>query len=292
MQYEVLPHTLKEILCTDDLDSILELSVTIHKDRVSICIDQCEELSYTYSADCTLDFVKQMSALSSLSTLSIVNETAAVLPLDADIIGDMTLLETLYLDGVTVDMKQLLSNTKVLSTLTLKNMDISSIDLLEQSTIKRLTLVKCQSHISGDHPLYLNDIQSLQSVWIEDCDIEYVPDLFGCTDLRLLYIKDCDLSRDRLDCIPITDVDLCRLDGLTITRCNLEGRVPDWLSICVQLRNIDLSSNRLSGDIPQSIGQLTNLQYLDLSNNRLTGGLDVLKGMNVSADLDGNLFSR
>ncbi|RCV09303.1 hypothetical protein SETIT_2G016400v2 [Setaria italica] len=52
---------------------------------------------------------------------------------------------------------------------------------------------------------------------------------------------------------------------------SLDGTIPDALTNCSNLVNLDLHNNKLSGVIPPKIGLLSNLDYLDLSRNNLTG---------------------
>ncbi|RCV07228.1 hypothetical protein SETIT_1G227300v2 [Setaria italica] len=61
------------------------------------------------------------------------------------------------------------------------------------------------------------------------------------------------------------------LQTIYLNNNSLDGTIPDALTNCSNLVNLDLHSNKLSGVIPPKIGLLSNLDFLDLSSNNLTG---------------------
>lgn len=56
-----------------------------------------------------------------------------------------------------------------------------------------------------------------------------------------------------------------------LSKNNIQGSLPVFLSNCTNLKTMNLSSNLLTGDIPKSFAELKSLQKLDLSHNHLTG---------------------
>ena len=62
-----------------------------------------------------------------------------------------------------------------------------------------------------------------------------------------------------------------RVQGLTLRRRGLDGRIPPELSMLTQLEELDMSLNGMVGEIPSEMSSLKNLQRLDLSSNHLSG---------------------
>ncbi|XP_050145537.1 tyrosine-sulfated glycopeptide receptor 1-like [Malus sylvestris] len=61
------------------------------------------------------------------------------------------------------------------------------------------------------------------------------------------------------------------LSVLSLSRCQLTGKVPIWLSKLEKMEVLDLSSNRLVGSIPGWLGTLPSLSFLNLNNNFISG---------------------
>ncbi|XP_068316145.1 tyrosine-sulfated glycopeptide receptor 1-like [Pyrus communis] len=61
------------------------------------------------------------------------------------------------------------------------------------------------------------------------------------------------------------------LSVLSLSRCQLTGKVPIWLSKLEKMEVLDLSSNRLVGSIPGWLGTLQSLSFLNLNNNFISG---------------------
>lgn len=67
---------------------------------------------------------------------------------------------------------------------------------------------------------------------------------------------------------------LSKLTSLTLNG-EIYGAIPESLGKAMELRFIDLSSNKLSGKIPESFSGLNNLEYLNLEKNQLSGAIPV-----------------
>ncbi|KAJ4845011.1 hypothetical protein Tsubulata_045509 [Turnera subulata] len=65
----------------------------------------------------------------------------------------------------------------------------------------------------------------------------------------------------------------CSLSTLLLSNNSITGVIPDSLSNCSSLRQMDVSNNRLSGKIPEWMGNMDNLEFLSLSQNEFTGTL-------------------
>ncbi|XP_048438625.1 tyrosine-sulfated glycopeptide receptor 1-like isoform X2 [Pyrus x bretschneideri] len=61
------------------------------------------------------------------------------------------------------------------------------------------------------------------------------------------------------------------LSVLSLSRCQLTGKVPIWLSKLEKMEVLDLSSNRLVGSIPVWLVTLQSLSFLNLNNNFISG---------------------
>ncbi|KAJ8630800.1 hypothetical protein MRB53_024123 [Persea americana] len=60
---------------------------------------------------------------------------------------------------------------------------------------------------------------------------------------------------------------------LGLRSCNLNGKIPDFISNMTQLAYLDLGKNSLTGTIPYWLFKLPKLSFLDLSDNHLEGHL-------------------
>ncbi|KAM1877913.1 hypothetical protein ACFX14_039960 [Malus domestica] len=88
----------------------------------------------------------------------------------------------------------------------------------------------------------------------------------------LMFVKSIDLSANNLEGeIPEEISILVLLHNLNLSMNQLSGDIPLEIGKLVQLENLDLSLNQLSGQIPQSLSHLTFLSYLNLSYNNLSG---------------------
>lgn len=54
----------------------------------------------------------------------------------------------------------------------------------------------------------------------------------------------------------------------------ITGAIPDSISDCLDLREIDVSNNALSSTLPSSLGQLRSLSLLGLFENQLSGTIN------------------
>ncbi|CAN6552798.1 unnamed protein product [Malus baccata var. baccata] len=58
---------------------------------------------------------------------------------------------------------------------------------------------------------------------------------------------------------------------ISLSRCQLTGKVPVWLSKLEKLKGLDLSFNRLTGPIPGWLGTLPSLYLINLESNFISG---------------------
>ncbi|KAL5567838.1 hypothetical protein UlMin_024413 [Ulmus minor] len=89
--------------------------------------------------------------------------------------------------------------------------------------------------------------------------------------VNLKYLRNIDLSSNRLSGEIPESITLLKLNTLNLSRNRLTGSIPDNFNPRSQLESLDLSRNQLSGRIPASLSGLTSINKLDLSYNKLTG---------------------
>ncbi|CAM0948561.1 unnamed protein product [Alopecurus aequalis] len=88
---------------------------------------------------------------------------------------------------------------------------------------------------------------------------------------NLTFLTTLDLSVNSfVGSLPILG-HLQKLHTLFLNNNNLNGIIPDSLTNCSNLANLDLSLNQLTGVIPPRIGNLTKLIGLSLNRNNFTG---------------------
>ena len=64
----------------------------------------------------------------------------------------------------------------------------------------------------------------------------------------------------------------CTITKINLPSCNLQGTIPESITLVSTLKYIDLYNNSISGSLPSNIGYL-NLSYIRMSHNLVTGSL-------------------
>ncbi|KAL0692776.1 hypothetical protein Bca4012_059956 [Brassica carinata] len=160
-------------------------------------------------------------------------------------------------------------------------------------TLTELTVLELfQNQISGPIP-DLSGLTRLQTLNLHDNLFDSVPkNLFaGMTSLQGAYLENNPFSPWE---IPETLKEATSLQNLSLTSCNVTGKIPDFFSsqTLPSLTRLELSQNFLSGELPASLGA-SSLQKLYLNAQKLNGSVSVLRNMTslVEVDLQGNAFS-
>ena len=64
-----------------------------------------------------------------------------------------------------------------------------------------------------------------------------------------------------------------RVVGIVLPKNKLDGKIPEELGWCSEIKTISFPWNELYGAIPEAWSSLTSLKLLDISNNKLTGAI-------------------
>ncbi|KAJ3076314.1 hypothetical protein HDU98_004298 [Podochytrium sp. JEL0797] len=100
--------------------------------------------------------------------------------------------------------------------------------------------------------------------------------VFAETRLRPTTVIKWDRNPDYPTCHIPTAISLCvNLKVLDLSQCRLKGPIPAQLSLLGSLTHLDLSDNQLDGEIPVELG---GIRSLVLGKNELTGGIPVEVG--------------
>ncbi|CAI0542560.1 unnamed protein product, partial [Linum tenue] len=116
--------------------------------------------------------------------------------------------------------------------------------LVNNTSLRDLTLINCSLSGSFQFPIYQHPVEDLDGL---------------------------DISNNNLYS-PIPS-HICALESLSLSENRLLGRIPEHLSNCSMLFSLDASNNHLSGKIPRWIWKFPHLQVLDLSRNKFSGSL-------------------
>ncbi|KAL5567878.1 hypothetical protein UlMin_024453 [Ulmus minor] len=152
-----------------------------------------------------------------------------------------------------------------------------------------VVLVLQSNEFYGSIPSSLCNLQSLQVLDLPKQRIGFCTTMlqqFDCYDIgqyvmwkgidiefgaNLKYLRNIDLSSNRLSGEIPDSITLLKLNTLNLSRNRLTGSIPDNFNPRSQLESLDLSTNQLSGRIPASLSGLTSINKLNLSYNKLTG---------------------
>ncbi|KAJ4888465.1 Leucine-rich repeat protein kinase family protein [Raphanus sativus] len=160
-------------------------------------------------------------------------------------------------------------------------------------TLTELTVLEFfMNQISGPIP-DLSGLTRLQTLNLHDNLFDSVPkNLFsGMVSLQEAYLEYNPFSPWE---IPESLKEATSLQKLSLTGCNLTGKIPDFFSsqTLPSLTSLQLSQNLLQGELPPSFGA-SSLQKLYLNGQKLNGSVSLLQNMTslIELDLQGNAFS-
>ncbi|KAI9327555.1 hypothetical protein BDR26DRAFT_875185 [Obelidium mucronatum] len=133
-----------------------------------------------------------------------------------------------------------------------------------------LSIFKAQSNYQSAYTqLYLTQYSSLYWSYKEQINGSRIPDSLGLLSSSLVHLNltFCGLVGE----IPISLMDLVKLNTLSLYGNALCGRIPSKIKQLSRLKTLILYGNRLSGPIPPELGLLLNLRFVNLSQNQLSG---------------------
>ncbi|XP_020263911.1 receptor-like protein 12 [Asparagus officinalis] len=172
------------------------------------------------------------------------------------LVGNLSNLRELYLDGV--DMSSNIDWGNALST------SMPHLRVLGLSSCNLPGLLP--TDILTSHP----NLTLLDLSWNSMLSGN-LPDFPSINSLQSLSFYGTNLSGK----IPDSISNLKHLTTLDFSEFGLTGMIPSSIGNLTQLVHLDLSGNNFTGPIPTSIGNLTHLTSLDLSNNSLSGSVPV-----------------
>lgn len=138
------------------------------------------------------------------------------------------------------------------------------------------------NNLSGTLPS-LSGLSKLKRAFFGNNKFDTIPSDFftGLESLQVISLERNPLNATTGWVLPSDLKSSIQLTNLSLSQCNLVGKMPDFLGSMSSLMLLDMSYNRLSGEIPTSYSGLP-LQILKLNNqdgSGLSGGIDVIASM-------------
>ncbi|KAL4715388.1 hypothetical protein ACJJTC_015159 [Scirpophaga incertulas] len=119
----------------------------------------------------------------------------------------------------------------------------------------------------------LGELRKMEILDANHNDIEELPDFYGCTALKELYLANNYIKE-------ITEEFCDQMQHLSVLniRDNKLEKLPDNISLLQKLKRLDLTNNSLN-KLPRNLGLMSQLQSLNMEGNRLSCiRQDVLRG--------------
>jgi uncharacterized protein YjbI with pentapeptide repeats len=135
--------------------------------------------------------------------------------------------------------------------------DLFRSDLLEETTMQRIRVLKMGSDVSSLKDMFPHDDKRLYG---EPSENDFYPSFPGLRH---------NLNDWTAGTIPENITMMSNLVELSLSNCNLDGEIPN-LDGMVNLRKISLWGNRLVGTIPQMTLEMTDIK---LNGNNLSGSI-------------------
>ncbi|KAK4478789.1 hypothetical protein RD792_014288 [Penstemon davidsonii] len=150
-----------------------------------------------------------------------------------------------------------------------------------------------QNHFSGKLPSF-SGLSELKYAYLDYNNFDTIPSDFfkGLVNLEVMALDNNPINATTGWFLPNDLKGSSQLKNLTLTSCNLDGSLPEFLGNMSSLEVLKLSLNRLSGGIPENFrGSL--LRILWLNGQDMNGSIDVVSSMEslTSLWLHGNHFS-
>ncbi|XP_060674302.1 receptor-like protein 39 [Ziziphus jujuba] len=292
---------------------ILDLSLNDLNSTIPSRIGNLTNLSYLNFSNSGFmgQIPKQISRLSKLVNLDLCSysvyydfgemyETYNPSPLQIPnlgmLVGNMTKLEEVYLDGVNISapgnewgMARLSSSSLPhLRVLSLRDCYLSGPIPRSLAKLKSLSIIRLDDNydLSSRVPEFFANFSNLTSLSLGACNLSgtFPKEIFQVQTLRTLELSFNDLLQVSLSELPMDS----HLQSLVISGTNSSGgRLPASIGNLVRLSTLDVSGCGFSGPLPNSITNLTQLVHLGLSRNYFNGTFpDSITKLTQLVDLD------
>ncbi|KAI3766305.1 hypothetical protein L2E82_16358 [Cichorium intybus] len=278
--------------------SIIDLGENQFNGTLPETLFTCKSLTAIRLANNRLkgELLPEVLNLSSLSFLSLPNNTLKNIAKAFDILKNHTNLTTLILSKNFFN--ETLPDGEISGFVHLKIMGLGGCKLYGQiptwlSSLKNLEVIDLsQNYIDGTIPIWLETLPNLFYLDLSNNSLsgsfpveltrlpalgsQQVLDHVNSSYLELpVFVQPQNasyLQYNQLATLP---------PALYLASNHLTGDIPVQIGNLQSIHILDLSQNNFSGPIPSSISNLTNLEKLDLSHNLLTGEIpSSLKGLN------------
>ncbi|KAF3448098.1 hypothetical protein FNV43_RR08808 [Rhamnella rubrinervis] len=194
------------------------------------------------------------------------------------LVQNLTKLEELYLDGVTIsatgkDWGHALSSS-LLNLRVLSMFECGLSGPIDQSLAKlqSLSMIRLNgNNLSTPVPQFFAYYSNLTSLELRSCGLygTFPKKIFQVPTLQTLDISHNELLEGVLPEFPKN----IALQLLQLSQTNFSGRLPISISNLQKLSSLDLSHCQFIGTLPNTLVELAHLVYLDLSVNNFTGSI-------------------
>ncbi|KAF8042115.1 hypothetical protein BT93_A0655 [Corymbia citriodora subsp. variegata] len=225
----------------------------------------------------TLDVSAGTTNFPGLNSLKLENPNLKML------VGNLTELRELYLDGVNVSAtgnelcNALSSSLPKLQVLSVMNCYLSGpIESCSSLVnLRSLSVIKLGgNNLSTTVPEFFAHFNNLTTLHLSSCGLqgEFPEKIFQVETLQTLDLSFNELLQGSLPVFPENG----SLQILVLSFTNISGRLPDSFGNLRNLSRIELVNCNFDGNIPSSFTNLSRLAYLDFSFNNFTGSIPSL----------------
>ncbi|XP_011017636.1 PREDICTED: phytosulfokine receptor 1-like isoform X11 [Populus euphratica] len=251
----------------------------------------------TYGSDFQL--LQSLRAFSNLTTLHLYSNDFRGRKL-SDELQNLNSLESLYLDGCSLDEHSLQSLGEALPSLQYLSLRELNGTVSYTGSFPNLTALHLEDNDFRGRILGFHNLSSLEELYLDRCSLDEhslqslggaLPSLKNLSlsalrstvslkgFLHLRNLKYLDLSYNTLNNsifqnigeIPPEIGNLNKIKALNLSHNSLTGPIPPTFSNLKEIESLDLSYNKLDGEIPSRLTELFFLEVFSVAHNNLSG---------------------